>query len=347
VWDVEGWVDMAAIVTRYGAWLQQSAGSTTDDQGDQSPAEPFHWVQATVGSSHPTSMSRQLARFFARPEFENHEIPANRPIDEAASALRQLNPSGLFGFASALIAIANEVEQGRLALSPAMVGASSEALTEQMRGFLFEQFGVEPSNTYAVTELGAMAARTLPGLSDLCLVEDAAVYQPVLGTDDDPGESQTQGVSEGLIVTNVLNRAMPLIRYQLPDRVLIEDPVSDAPWSGRRITVIGPRPPLLTYGAPGPDQVTVDPTQLQDAVSSHPLVLDYSLLQTEEGMTISVWSRSRRSFDPQELKEECQAQLAAAGLQQPIVEIEWVQDPGKLPRTPAGKRRHLVPLSMS
>jgi phenylacetate-CoA ligase len=93
VWDAKGWVDMAAIVLRYGAWLQQSAAASTEDSG---VSDDFHWVQATVGSSHPTSMSRQLARFFARPEFENHEIPANSSSGEMAAALRRLNPSGLF-----------------------------------------------------------------------------------------------------------------------------------------------------------------------------------------------------------------------------------------------------------
>jgi phenylacetate-CoA ligase len=341
VWDIEGWVDMAAIVTRYGAWLQQSAASRTENQG---PPDGFHWVQATVGSSHPTSMSRQLARFFERPEFENHEIPANSPIGEAAAALRQLNPSGLFGFATALIAVANEVKQGRLPLSLAMVGASSEPLTEQMRNFLFEQFGAEPSNTYAVTELGAMAARTVPGGSELCLVEDAAFYEPVIHTGDGTHESKPKRVSDGLVVTNVLNRAMPLIRYELPDRVLIEDSTADAPWSGRRITVVGPRPPALIYAVPGHDQVIVDPMQVQDAVSSHPFVLDYSLLQTAEGIEISVWSGSK-SFDLRELKERCRAQLVAAGLEQPVVEIVCVEDSGQLPRTPAGKRRHLIPFS--
>jgi phenylacetate-CoA ligase len=343
VWDIDGWVDMAAIVTRYGAWLQQSAGSRTENQG---PPERFHWVQATVGSSHPTSMSRQLARFFERPEFENHEIPANGPIDETAAALRRLNPSGLFGFASALIAVANEVKQGRLPLSLAMVGASSEPLTEQMRSFLFEQFGTEPSNTYAVTELGAMAARTLPGHSDLCLVEDAAVYDPVVHNGDGTYESTTERVSDGLIVTNVLNRAMPLIRYQLPDRVRIEDPIADAPWSGRRITVVGPRPSALTYTVPGRDKVTVDPMSMQDTVSSHPFVLDYSLLQTIEGIEILVWL-GPESFDLRELEEKCRAHLAAAGLVRPVVAIKIVEDPGELPRTPAGKRRHLVPRSLT
>jgi phenylacetate-CoA ligase len=346
VWDAKGWVDMAAIVLRYGAWLQQSAAASTEDSG---VSDDFHWVQATVGSSHPTSMSRQLARFFARPEFENHEIPANSSSGEMAAALRRLNPSGLFGFASALTAVANEIAQGRLSLSPAMIGASSEPLTEQMRQFLNEQFGTEPSNTYAVTELGAMAARTLPGRSDLTLVEDAAVYEPVIHRDNESHLPTAMQLSDGLIVTNVLNRAMPLIRYELPDRVLIEDPIADAPWSGRRITVVGPRPPTLTYMVPGNDPVRVDPLKMQDALSSLPSVLDYSLRQISLGVEISIWLGPNPidSDDLHGLKKICRGQLAEAGLEHSIVEIVLVEDPGELPRTPAGKRRHLITSSVA
>jgi phenylacetate-CoA ligase len=343
VWDAEGWVDMAVIVSRYGAWLQQSAPKSADLRSSAATT----WVQATVGSSHPTSMSRQLARFFARPEFENHELPANAPAADTAAALRELNPTGLFGFASALLAVANEVDKGRLSLSPVMVGASSEPLTEQMRQFLFELFATEPSNTYAVTELGALAARTLPGRSDMCLVEDAAVYEPVIRKSDGTDEPAAERVSDGLIVTNVLNRAMPLIRYQLGDRVRIEDPVAEAPWSGRRIILVGPRPPALTYTVPGREDVIVDPVEMQDAVSALPGVLDYSLRQTANGIDISVWSGSKSidSDDLEELRDSCRRRLANAGLKQPVVELARVDDPGELPRTPAGKRRHLVPSS--
>ncbi len=344
VWDSEGWVDMAAVVSRYGAWLQRSAVSATPNRN---ASDLSRWVQATVGSSHPTSMSRQLARFFARPEFENYEIPANSPIGETAAALRHLKPSGLFGFASALIAVANQVEQGHLSLSLAMVGASSEPLTEQMRQFLREQFGTEASNTYAVTELGALAARTLPGRADLSLVEDAAVYEPVIRKDDGSCGPANGGVSDALVVTNVLNKAMPLIRYELPDRVQIGDPAEDAPWSGRRITVIGPRPPLFTYVVAGRDPIVVDPVEMQDALSNTPSVLDYSLRQTAEGIEIALWagSKSLKSHDLEWLRGMCQRQLVAGGLVHPHVAIVPIMDPAELPRTPAGKRRRLVPIS--
>jgi phenylacetate-coenzyme A ligase PaaK-like adenylate-forming protein len=360
VWDAAGWVDMAAIVLRYGLWLQNRA-SSRDDSPSQAAADAGPWVQATVGSSHPTSMSRQLARFFARPEFENHELPANAPVAETVQQLGELDPAGLFGYASALTMVAHEVERGRLTLSLRMVGASSEPLTDSMQRYLLAQLGVQPSNTYAVTELGALAARTLPDGTDLCLVEDAAVYEPVVRRTDDSYEPAAGRLSEALVVTNVVNRALPLIRYELRDRVQLLDTDPDAEWTGRRIRVVGPRPPLFTYARPrrtGSETdpghnagavtrpVAVDPVRMQDYIDTTPAVLDSTIRQTDDGVEVLLWTGPYVLDDEQRsnLREHCRKELIAAGLRRGEVMVSLVEEPAGLPRTPAGKRRRFVPL---
>ena len=77
--------------------------------------------------------------------------------------LNALSPWGLFGYASALAMLAGEAVAGRLRIEPVLVGASSEPLLEPMEDLLRDAFGVEPSNTYAVTEIGGLAARSVPG----------------------------------------------------------------------------------------------------------------------------------------------------------------------------------------
>src|SRR5262249_36508352 len=93
-WDVAGWVDMCAIVMRYGAWLQGEAAIAPDGGGGAPAGAPTRWVQATVGSSHQGSMSRRLATFLANPMVENHELPANATLAETTSALNELRSDG-------------------------------------------------------------------------------------------------------------------------------------------------------------------------------------------------------------------------------------------------------------
>ena len=89
-----------------------------------------------------------------------------------------------------------------------MVGASSEPLTAPMSAYLASAFGVEPSNTYAVTEVGALTARDFPGTPGLALVEDLAVYEPMCTLSDGGWRRAGDGEwSDALVVTNVLNTA--------------------------------------------------------------------------------------------------------------------------------------------
>ena len=214
-WDPDGWGRMAAAVVRAGMWFARGGSGA-----------PSRFVQATLGSRAETSMSRRLTAFLANPVVETHEIAVRTPLAEIVERLNTIQPDGIFGYASAIASLAGEALAGRLAVKPALIGVSSEPLLGPMAQLIHDAFGVEPSDTLAATEIGALAARTFPGAEGMRLTEDIAVY-----------EVDADGM---LLVTNVLNRALPLIRYRIGDRVRIEPPSGDIPWTGRRIRLLPP-----------------------------------------------------------------------------------------------------------
>jgi phenylacetate-coenzyme A ligase PaaK-like adenylate-forming protein len=336
-WDVAGWMDMCAIVMRYGAWLQRAAAQAAGPGGGAPPEAPTRWVQATIGSSHEGSMSRRLARFLANPIVENHELPANAELGETVAALDDLRPDGLFGYSTALTMVASEARAGRLGITPKMVGASSEPLTPPMAAYLTAAFGVEPSNTYAVTEVGALAARDFPGTRGLGLVEDLAVYEPMCALPDGGWRRAGAGDwSDALVVTNVLNRAFPLLRYAVEDRVAIDPTGPGGPWTGRRIRLGNRRFAPMRY-----DDVLVDPGPLLQIVLETPGVLDTALVQTARGLRSEVWldGGAPDATVAPNLEASLVQALAGSGVRDPQVAIEVVDRPDELPRTPAGKRR--------
>jgi phenylacetate-coenzyme A ligase PaaK-like adenylate-forming protein len=339
-WDVAGWMDMCAIVMRYGAWLQREAATTTETSEDASPATPSRWVQATIGSSHHGSMSRRLATFLANPMVENHELPANADLADTIVALDDLLPNGLFGYSTALTMVACEARAGRLHIAPEMVGASSEPLTDAMAAYLTAAFGRAPSNTYAVTEVGALAARDFPGTPGLGLVEDLAVYEPMCLTSDSGWRLAGDGEwSDALVVTNVLNTALPLLRYAVEDRVIIDSTGTGGPWTGRRIRLGNRRFVPLRYG-----DVVVDSGRLLQTVLDHDDVLDAAVVQVEHGVRVEAWFGDARPDEESlaRLRSGVTRQLEAAGLADPQVAVEVTEHPALLPRTPAGKRRPIV-----
>ena len=70
-----------------------------------------------------------------------------------------------------------------------------------------------------------------------------------------------------LLVTNVINHVLPLIRYELTDEVTVLDEPNPGPWTGRRIADIeGDRP---TPARRPPQRETIsDASQLAGAVRS-------------------------------------------------------------------------------
>ena len=77
-----------------------------------------------------------------------------------------------------------------------------------------------------------------------------------------------------LLVTNVVNRALPLIRYRIGDRVQIDPPPGDIPWTGRVITVL---PPAET------ERVATELARL-------PEIVDYVVAKKVNGIEVHVWA---------------------------------------------------------
>jgi phenylacetate-CoA ligase len=313
-WDRAGWEDMAAVVMRAGLWLQQHASGGGAASGP--PPAPF--TQVAIASPRPTSMSHQLGAFLANPMVISHDVPARTPLPEMVARLNELAPQGIFGYSSVLAMLGGEAAAGRLTIRPAMVGASSEPLLPPMAHLIRRGLGVEPSNTFAVTEIGALAARTFPGAPGLCLAEDVAVYE----VDDDGA----------LVVTNVLNKALPLIRYRLGDRVRIRDADDDVPWTGRRIEITDTSGVVFAFG----DGVEVPASRIADALAAAPTVVDYAVRQTPGGVAVAVWAPD--GLDPGPLEHALAAVLGQAG----EVELSVLDDPSALPQTAAGKRHRFI-----
>jgi acyl-coenzyme A synthetase/AMP-(fatty) acid ligase len=138
----------------------------------------------------------------------------------------------------------------------------------------------------------------------LRLAEDIAVY-----------EIDTDGM---LLVTNVLNRALPLIRYRIGDRVRIDPSPGDIPWTGRRVAIL---PPAET------EPITA-------AIASRPEIVDYAVTRQADVLEVQVWA-PREPLDPSAL-HSLETELGDGAA---VTAVDRAED---LPQTPAGKRRRFV-----
>jgi phenylacetate-CoA ligase len=130
--------------------------------------------------------------------------------------------------------LAGEMRRGRLGISPTELNCGAEPLLPEARAEIEAAFGRPVMNLLAAAEVGVIA-RSYPGSVGLHLNEDIAVYEPV----DAGGSPVAAGTTAAkLLVTNVINHALPLIRYELADELTVLAGASPDPWTGRRIADI-------------------------------------------------------------------------------------------------------------
>jgi putative adenylate-forming enzyme len=181
-------------------------------------ASPVHPVRmAVVSSTVAWHQSSRVAATVQSPFIHGERMDAAAPLPDLVTRLNTLQPDVLIGYASMIRALADEQLDGRLHITPHAVNSASEVLTAETRAMATRAWGVPPFNVYAATETGGIAAecahhRGLHLFEDLVIpevVDDQ--YRPV-----PPGQP-----GDRLLVTVLFSRTLPLIRYEMTDRVTL------------------------------------------------------------------------------------------------------------------------------
>jgi phenylacetate-CoA ligase len=322
VWDFEGFLMYALVRDRGTLWLQQRDGRTESRR-------------AVVAASHATHATSVLARTFAgSPQLgATRSFPVTRPLEQIVDGLNAFEPTDLMSYTFMLQRLGEEKRRARLRISPASLMCAGEPLTGGARADIEDAFGCPLSNLYAATEAGIIA-RSFPGSLGLHLSEDTAVYEPV-DVGNHPVGAGTRATK--MLVTNVINHILPLIRYELTDEVTLLDEPNPGPWTGRRIADIeGRSDDLFVYAG-----VEVHPYVFRSAIGRRPEVLEYQVRQNATGADITL--RTTSPIDTEALTRELRDGLSALGLRTPEVRVALVDD---IPRPGnAGKLRTFLPLA--
>jgi phenylacetate-coenzyme A ligase PaaK-like adenylate-forming protein len=272
--------------------------------------------------------TRALGALFSGSVIRPVSVPATLPIAEIVARLNELQPPIINGYASVLHRLADEQLAGRLRLSLLGATCTSEPLTAATRARIIEAFGVAPTDQFGSSE-------GLVGVSDdgeeaISLASDLAIVELV----DEAGNPVPDGVASArVLVTTLFNPLMPLVRYELHDR-MVRQPAS--PHHGHvRVLVEGRVDGPLRY-----DDVEVHPLAVRSVLVQVPAVVEYQVRQTRDGVDVDLVADA--PVDPAELGERLEAALAGAGLSRPRCRVERVD---ALERDPAtGKVRRFVPL---
>jgi phenylacetate-CoA ligase len=279
----------------------------------------------------PVHVSRQV---LVPPGVPTPPISAATPISELVAALNAQQPEVVVGAVGVWRALAEEQIAGRLRIEPRAAFYSSEAVTADVRRRVREAWGIEPVSGYAATEAPTIAASS-PEHPELEIAEDVVVLEIV----DEEGRPVASGrPGAKVLLTNLINYAQPLIRYELTDSV-VESPLPNPtgrPW--RCLLSVDGRTADILY-LPGPDGATVPihPSVLGSAVAPIAEVGEYAFVYDVNGLHAQIVLTPGASPDvPERLRDALGTAIGLTGAIPPAVEVRPVP---ALEREPGGKIR--------
>jgi phenylacetate-coenzyme A ligase PaaK-like adenylate-forming protein len=239
-----------------------------------------------IGAPSARHISQQMfAELMAGQPSSAPQVSVSTPVPELVRALNAYRPEAISTYPSIAALLAEEQLAGRLRIAPAVIGTGAEVLTEDMRRRIVGAFGLEPQQAYVTTETPVLAS-TSGGQAGMCLWEDLSLIE-VVDEHDRPVPPGIPGYK--VLVTNLVNRTLPLIRYELSDSVTPAAEPGAGTGAFRRISSVdGRSDDAITLPAAGGGTVAVHPFHLRAPFAAIPDVLQYQVLHEAGGLSVSV-----------------------------------------------------------
>jgi len=176
------------------------------------PPRRTAFVGATRGHFAGATMAQSVAWLGLGISGNARLIDINRPWSEILQELNTFRPVLLSTYCSILGDLAAARERGLLRIRPKSIVCGGDPLRDEDRRRAQLAFGVPVLNLYATTET-MIAGFSTPGSRQIVLCED---------------DLWIEVKPDHLLVTNMLNRSTPLIRYKIAD-ILVPARAEDGP----------------------------------------------------------------------------------------------------------------------
>ncbi len=322
LWDWETFVVTANIACRMEA--QQDLA--------EPPTGPKRTAVICAGSY--VHGSRFLFPAVLDPQREVLVLPASLAISKMVEQLNDYQPDRIISYSALLEELCAEALDGRLKIKPQRLSANSEPLPQQARDMAQQAWGVNIHNQWGSVEIG-LAGTEGNSFSGMTLAEDFLIFEPV----DEHDQPVTDASSaDRLLVTKLYGQAMPMIRYELTDTVIIDgEPNPDAPGYRRITDIKGRADNWFFYGT----KTKIHPMIFRGVLGQEPHISEYQVQQTPRGARVLAITHGE--IPNEHIKRSLVKSLAEGGLPDAEVTLETVAD---LPRHPeTNKIKRFVPLS--
>ncbi len=211
---------------------------------------------------------------------ELERISLRLPIQQIVDRLQAYQPQILFAYPSVLELLCHEALAGRLDIlnqERARAVSLSEPLTPRVRQLVTDSFGVPVFDLYGAGECLPIARSCACGAGLHVNVDMVAVE--VVDSNGQPVPDGSFGAK--VLVTNLFNPLLPVIRYELGDIAAItREPCACGSSLPRLISVRGRSDELVWLDHPDGGRRALHPYLVLETLLAHEEVLDWQLVQS-------------------------------------------------------------------
>jgi len=151
------------------------------------------------------------------------------PIDATVRRLNEFQPHRLMGYASSVSQLAQLALDGEIRISPQRVLVAGDKLTESMEEKIKSAWNAPVYELYAASESKYIAIKT-PDISQMQVMDDLNIVEVL----NDHDQSVAAGKEGRVVLTNLYNYTLPVLRYELGDYVVRGTQIPDIPFSTLR-----------------------------------------------------------------------------------------------------------------
>jgi phenylacetate-coenzyme A ligase PaaK-like adenylate-forming protein len=209
---------------------------------------------------------------------DSRVLSIEMPVPAIVKMLNEQKPHLLHSYPTLLELLAHEKRAGRLRIDPEVITAGSETLTQPCRQAIREAFEhAHLVETYAATECVPLATACSHG--QLHVNEDACILEPITAAGE---PAPDDGLADRVLVTNLLNTAQPLLRYELTDQLQLVAGACPCGSPLRRVRVAGRTDDTFFLKDPHGQWQAHPPIPLEVVFLQVPGLLQYQLVHERQ-----------------------------------------------------------------
>ena len=267
VYDGDGWLSTVANMMRWVTTL--GVGPSTKVVGIGAPT-PLHITN----------------RAFAELQAGHSDAPrlsVLTPLPELVAKLNDYQPEIIVTYPSFARRLAEEQEAGRLRIRPDRIASTAEVLTQDVRARVLKTLGARMLDSYGTTEAGLLGTECDAAIG-IHIAEDVLVYEVV----DQDGRRLPEGMSGArVLVTNLCNRLLPLIRYEISDIATLDSAPCPCGRPYARVTAIdGRREDYMTLRAVQGGTIRIHAGRLRAPLAGVPGLRQFQVVPGAERVTL-------------------------------------------------------------